>query len=210
MLFAMGCLAWTCSANAGTIYRGGFDPTSYGGIVEIEVPTACVLTTGWIATGGVGDCGVVDILSAFVQNPPPPAIATDTLNFAPPTVTNAISGLLWASNTLIGIDSSEPLFAGPSGGSFFNNTDGYELIFHSGHFADSTGGPEADLVSCTRGDGDGDDDDIESPKICTTLVGDTAAAFHDGFVQVPEPASPLLVIAALAAGWLARRRVHPA
>lgn len=185
-------------ADAGSIYRGNFDPLEYWGTVEVDLPNTCVGTTGWIAAGtAIGECGQVDILSLVVNNPPPPPTSTDSLTFAPPTLTNAVTGLWWNAGVLSGIDT--PLLgpAGPSGGPFFTNPYGYVIAFDSGHFNnDISRTPTVELYSC----------DVETCDGITP-VGDTAAT-QRSFIRVPEPGSVALILAAAAAGWLGRRRTR--
>lgn len=183
-------------AWAGTIYRGVFDPSGFGGTVFVDAPASCDLTTGWIAAGP-SNCGQVDITSLVVQSPPPPTSPVDSITFAPPTIPNSITGLWWENGVLSGIDSIS-LFAAGSGGTYFS-ANYYELVFSSGHANFQVPvSPTVSLTACSTFGCDGGD---------VNLVG---TASQEPFVRVPEPSALSLVLGALAAGWLARRRASAA
>jgi len=192
---AAGALALMFSANAsaGAIFHGTFDPIDFGGFMDLDVPAACIISDGFIAAGA-SNCGDVGILSLQIQNPPPPAAATDTLTFAPPTISGDITGLFWVSGVLTGVDSSDIGPAGPSGGSFFTNANGYVIDFVSGHFNNvDTGSPQAFLFACGFGcDG-------------RQAVGDPAVVHPFVEVTVPEPGSIALILGGIGAAWFTRR-----
>ena len=181
-------------AQAGSIFRGTFDPVDFGGFIELDVPATCIQPDGFIAAG-TSNCGDVAVTSLFVQNPPPPDAATDSLTFAPPNISNEIDGLWWVNGVLTGIDSFSIGPAGPSGGSFFTNVNGYQISFASGHFNNiATGNPQAFLFACNFGCDGGQQ------------VGDPAVVHPFVAVSVPEPGSIALLLGGLAAGWFTRQR----
>jgi len=184
------CFHFASTAQAGLVYHGDFDPPLYGGTVFVDVDPGCVLGTGWIA---VPSCGPVNITSLVVKNNP--SQPADQLTFAPPTVAGAVTGLYWLGGVLEAIDTSliSPQASGPTTGAVF---DGFEFAIQFLSYQGPGGshlGPVANLFNCLDGCGS------------RVPVGDLPAT-QQAFVQVPEPASLGLVLGALGAGWLARRR----
>lgn len=184
------------SVHAGSIFRGTFDPIDFMGIAEFDIPSSCIEADGFLTVGtNVGDCGVVDLLSASITNSPAPPV-TDSLTFAPPIDSTAVFGLFWANGELIGVDTSRIGEVGPpSTGTVFTDTHGYALQFVSGHAGDSITDPHVDLYNCLDGCSFG-----EIQGVANTVT----------FVEVPEPGSMALLAGAFAAAWLARRKVRKA
>jgi hypothetical protein len=194
LLIAANLMLGLGTAHAGSIFRGTFDPIDFGGFIVLDVPANCIATDGFVAAG-TGSCGDVVITSLFVQNPPPPDAATDSLTFAPPNISDEIDGLWWVNGVLTGIDSFDIGPAGPSDGPFFTNLNGYQVSFASGHFNNiATGSPQAFLLACNFGCDGGQQ------------VGDPAVVHPFVAVSVPEPGSIALILGGLAAVWLTRRR----
>lgn len=188
---AAACFHVASSAQAGIVYQGDFDPPLYGGTVFVDVDPSCVplpTTTVWVSVSSCG--GPVDILSLVVNSVPP----GDQLTFAPPTISNAVWGLYWDLGVLKGIDTSfiSPQVSGPTTGSVFPSGGLFAIQFQTNQDPDGNGGPPvANLYQC-------------SIELCGVFGG--VPATQRAFVQVPEPASLGLMLAALGAGWLARRR----
>jgi hypothetical protein len=188
------CLHFANTAQAGLVYHGDFDPPLYVGTVFVDVDPGCVLGTGWkdvVATS----CGPVNILSLVVNSAPP----GDQLVFAPAALVGKVTGLYWVGGVLTAIDTVliGPQQSGPTPGGYFDlfgPSNDFAIQFLSNH-ANPEPRPIANLFNCTDGCG---------PNQLLPVGKDPAR--QQAFVQVPEPASLGLVLGALGAGWLARRR----
>ena len=194
----LGAVAAAClfvsGAAQGVIYRGSYDPIEFMGIADFDVDPACIQSDGWVA---VPTCGTVTLLSALVTNSPAPPV-TDSIAFNPPfdPLGGGVFGLLWAGGELIGVDMSRTGTSGsPLTGLVFSFSGGYALEFVTGQAPsyDPEFGPPVgvNLYECGDGCGSGE------------LQG---TALDVTFQVIPEPASVGLVLGALGAGWLTRRR----
>jgi len=188
---AAACLFVGGAAQGGVVFRGSFDPIDFMGIAEFDVDPGCIQANGYSL---VPSCGSVVILSASVTDLPPPT-DTDSITFAPPPFTSSVNGLLWSGGNLIGVDSDIIGTGTPSTGLWFDPLKEYGLEFVSGFL--TQGSPVVNLWWCKDGCG------------FTALLPE-GTALDVTFVRVtdsvPEPASLGLVLGALGAGWLARRR----
>lgn len=207
-------------AQAG-LYKGIFDPTLFQGFAYIDVPLACQSAgTGWIDTS---TCGGVDFVSATVTpqgTVPAGQDQNDQIAFG--FVADGVTGLWWDNGVLAGIDTGivgvdatviGPGFSDPD--LPFGNPNGYYLQFSSGHAGNPEIGvdPSVLLFECLQGI---EEDFVPlsfshcpEPQACTfSQIGDPAT--QDPFVPVPEPGSIALVLGALGAALLARRRMAKA
>lgn len=216
----------TCNFAQAGLYKGIFDPTLFMGFAFIDVPLACQSTgTGWIDTS---TCGGVDFVSATVTpqgTVPAGQDQNDEIAFG--FVADGVTGLWWDNGVLAGIDTGivgvdstviGPGFSDPD--LPFGNPNGYYLQFSSGHAGNPEIGtdPGVLLFECLQGV---EEDSRPSffnpttyshctePQGCTfSQIGDPAT--QDPFVPVPEPGSLALVLGAVTAGLLARRRMAKA
>lgn len=189
---AAACFYVAGSAQAGLVYQGDFDPPLYGGTVFVDVDPLCVLGTGWISAS----CGTIDILSLVVNNHPSQPV--DQLTFAPPTISNAVTGLYWLGGVLSAIDTIliSPQVSGPTTGDLFTGSE-YAIQFVSNQAPNGNPqlAPVTVLFECLDGCG-----------ILDPVGGIRNPATQQPFVRVPEPGSLALMLGALGAAWLARRR----
>lgn len=205
---AAGVLAIAHPADAGSIYRGGFDPLLLSGTISIDlVDVGCVNNSpgfNEVIPGITLGCSQVDVVDATAKIFNTVTSTTTTYTFgAQPGV---ITGLWWNSGVLDAITTTGSLPAdlvGPS-----TSPTGYFLQFNASLVSDTlTSSVVLFQQTCTgdtdEDEGDGSDDDRDG---CTlTAVGDPA--LNEGpFVRVPEPGSLALVLGALGAGWLGLRR----
>jgi hypothetical protein len=185
------------SAGA-TYWQGDFDPLSFMGTAIFDIPTSC---NGVGVFVPVSSCAPIDLISAVVTNvPSPPVTDQISFGFAP----GVVKGVYWDPlGQLAGVDMYPPV--GPSSlpttGTWFGGSTRYYLDFFSGK--DPTIKPPSPLpvgVSLYQ-------------RICSTdleFCGPSATPAGTAtlvtFRRVPEPGVLALMIVALAAGALVRRR----
>jgi hypothetical protein len=182
---ALGLFAWGGIAHAGTIFKGGLDPTYSNGFAEIDVAATCIISDGFELASNCGEVDFVDA-SITITDPPTPAF-TVTWGFQ----ANGVTGLLWSGGNLLGIDGGPFHSSNPSGL--------YNLSFDSTTLmASITCQPtETDRVVTLDG---------VNSTLCADLAGDPAK--QEGFQPVPEPGMLVLLLGALGAAWLSRRKLH--
>lgn len=187
LCLALGLFAWGGSAY-GTIYRGGLDPVLFHGFADINVGDNCI----GVDISSTGDCTANQVTfldaSVHVTDTNPGATADFTVTWA--THENVITGLDWSDGHLIGIASDQIFDSTPSG---------YVLQF----LLDPTA-----TITCQNSV----ESDVSWVEDGHTLCGDlaSASATQTGFdpVSVPEPASLILLLGAVGAAWLSRRKLH--
>jgi len=199
----------------GAIYRQHIDPAIYFGDGLLDIDAACIRTdTEWIAAG-TGGCGPVDILDILITTDPS-VTPSGTIRFAPPVLQdNFVTGLLWIGGVLTGIDTM--LLTSVSQTGSFNNSTGYTLQYFSGHFGQTgelTGSvlPTADVL-CRVSDYHTSSysySHLEDHGRCNALAASSADQFAAVLVAAPEPGSLALILGALGAGWLTRRKSRQA
>jgi PEP-CTERM motif-containing protein len=208
---AIGLLMYAGVAS-GAIYRQHIDPAIYGGDGLFDIDPDCIRSgTEWIAAG-TGGCGPVDILDILVTTDPG-VTPVGTIRFAPPILEdNFVTGLLWINGVLRAIDT-QTLFSVSDSGSF-DNPGGYTLQYFSGHFGETDGlnpegpPPTADVLCVsTNRTSRSTLDTINDPGRCAALAASSADQFPAVLVAaVPEPGSLALIVGAMGAGWLSRRK----
>jgi len=235
VLIALSLAAGLGTANIAQagLYKGIFDPTLFMGFAYIDVPLACQSTgTGWIDTSS---CGGVDFVSATVTpqgTVPAGQDQNDEIAFG--FVADGVTGLWWDNGVLAGIDTGivgvDSTVIGPGFSDAdlpFGNSNGYYLQFSSGHAGNPEIGtdPSVLLFECLQQEEDAPTyfhtsslrfptfssvhESCTEPQGCNfSQIGDPAT--QDPFVPVPEPGSLALVLGAVTAGLLARRRMAKA
>ena len=210
-LFGVGLLAFGSLASA-AIYRQVIDPPIYFGVGLFDVDAACIPTLSGIQfttpDTGSGGCGTVDIIDLLLQGNNPPS---GTILFAGPqptnVITDAVTGLLWFDQTLVGIDTNQLSGAGTGD---FSNLGGYSLQYFAGpHVApgDISFNPTAGL-SCQSSDFTTFDVITDDPGQCLALAAGGGVATQEAATLVPEPGILTLLVGALGAGWITRRKVR--
>lgn len=211
-VFGLGLLTSGGPAT-GAIYRQVIDPAIYFGVGLFEVDAGCIPTIGGLQfttpDTGSGGCGIVDIIDLLLQGNNPPS---GTILFAGPQPTNpipdAVTGLLWFDQTLVGIDTIQ-LFG--SGTGDFSNPGGYSLQYFAGPHVSPTNetfNPTA-VLSCQSSDFSiGTLEVVPDPGQCLALASGGGIATQEAATLVPEPGVLALLLGALSAGWFARRRAR--
>lgn len=217
ILLGIGIAASVPSGAA--VFRGIWDPSfgapypdlGWQGSADFFVPDACLLveTDTWFADGACGDMSLlaatIQLYDVSVGN----SVILDTVTFAPPPVApDPVLGVfvqvIGGTATVTGVDTS---IFGPQFGSAASA--GYEgnlwLEFVSGQM------PPPDLFlasvasaldpvflhACLPEDSE--------PALCSSPET-TSTGADVTFQRIPEPGSIALVLAALTAAWLLRRR----
>lgn len=226
----------TPTASHAAVYGGAYDPENanyrWFGNHLFAVADACLVGDGWKRVNsdlGYGGCGSAQLIGGdltVVNKLGTPSLLDDvsrTLLFSNfpfiPTSLNPLTAPVWGVNIvggeLVGVDSFEigsftfaAADAGTHGGDWF-------LRWSSGR------GAFCDLYSCggRTGEAAGEPADplaVARPTVFLTnrIAGDPnglvpLASDRVTFQRVPEPGTVALVLAALGACWVSRRRRQP-
>jgi hypothetical protein len=217
-------LALSAAAQAGNI-RGNLDPPAaggmpaYNGFAIFDVPTSCLdASAGWHSAGNASaDCGAISMESATIYLYPGPDpevtqgtnannILTWDSSFS--SVANILGILVDGEGNVLGIDSQ---VMGPAAETNPGNYPGRDFFiqFVTGCLGDPICGTfSTDLFALASVAPTGAIGVPDPRAILSDQTGNFSPTLTGGlvFVAVPEPGTASLLLGALGAGWLARRR----
>ena len=216
------------AAAHGAFYPAHFDPGGTGSIpgftgdAVFDIPDSC-LADGWKpTTSGSGACGAATMLSAITylystspSDPPTPGIVLDTFTL---TGSFPVLGVLAAGGQPIGVDT-DPMGPASNDGDFYDGHT-FWLQFVTGFCptdicAPIPPGGSSELLSSAKAPGDPafifmDVIDLDHRSNPATVTFGPACRDPSPatcvVVPVPEPGMLELILAALGATWLTRRR----
>ncbi|HEX8010768.1 MAG TPA: PEP-CTERM sorting domain-containing protein [Casimicrobiaceae bacterium] len=213
-LFAAVAALFSASAS-GSFYPGHIDPGGTGSVpgftgdAVFNIPSSCFnegfqATNTLVGSGGCGNATVysadIDLYSLSPADPPTPGVVLGTFSLAE-IDSWPILGVYVANGALAGVDTG---YMGPETGTGAYSSNSFWLQFVSGQ-CDGFGCPPP---------GDGIDPAYISMDDITNLSNPGTVTFGPACTDptncrvavVPEPGTLGLILGALGAGWLARRR----
>lgn len=199
---ASACLL-VAPSSQGIVYTGEFDPLfEFQGIAQLKIEGDCLPSTAAATLISVASCissGVVDLLGATVTESPPGNLPTGTLTFPAVSDVPEIAWLYFDNFALIGVTTMIMPASSNSGLLYPGLASDWGLEFLADGNSDETfDDPVVNLYHW----------ELVCNGDCTSawvLAGNPATDVR----FTPEPGSLALILGALGAGWLLRRRQLP-